>query len=218
MDKFDNLKSTPLPFYSVPQLLQNALGKELDKDPEKIAKDVKETHKKVAEERFKTMQQKKEVPFTLKRADGRPPEVIKAAGGFFGRELAPVTIEHAREMLTDWQNLKPGEKNAWVQGWKVQTKGKHEHVPYVATGKESQKGGYNYLIKVPLYFEKGGRKLDPKIGADKWPLEEATILAVWMRGDEVIFLTGIPWVYITPPRPTSKPPRPRSKPPSKLRY
>lgn len=194
-ERFDSLKKEALPIVSIPQLIERVLGRTQNK--EAVSAQVKEDIINRAGEGTTFASE----VVTLYRGDSRTPDEIRKAGGFFGREHALITIEHARQIMRDWQNSTPKQKLDKAQEWKSQTKGKTEIVPYVATGKESQKGGHEYRIDVPLKFiaQPGDAAFTPKLGCDQWPLESATIMAIKMHGDEVIFLTGIPWYYITLP-------------------
>ncbi|MBD2504569.1 DUF4157 domain-containing protein [Anabaena azotica FACHB-119] len=190
---FEVLKNHPLPIVSVPQLVGRVLKhkKNLTKE---IATQVKE---ELITNAGKGLGEEAET-VTLYRGDTRNLEQIKQAGGFFGRDHAPITIEHARQILQDWQSFTPKQKLDQAQAWKAQTKGKTDIVPYVATGEESQKGGNDYKIQVPMTFRgnEGDSEFTPKLGCDQWPIQSATILAIKMHGGEVIFLTGIPFKFI----------------------
>lgn len=191
--KFETLEGHPLPIVSVPQLLQRALGlshKEAQEIGTRVKKDLSDRAGVGIEEGAELL--------TFYRGDTRGPAEIAEAGGLFGRDLAPITVEHARQIMRDWQSCTANEKLDRAQAWKAQTKGKTDIVPYVATGVESQKGGHEYEIQVPLTFKSTSEDTEftPKLGCDVWPLESATIMAIKLHGGEAIFLTGIPAKFI----------------------
>jgi hypothetical protein len=191
--KFDALSTHPLPIMSVPQLVQRALGR-TKAQTNALGQQVKQS---LSDRAGEGVTEDAET-VTLYRGDSRSPDEIRKAGGFFGRDLAPITIEHARQVMKSWQASSATQKLDRAQAWKAQTKGKTDIVPYVATGTASQKGGNDYKIEVPLSFRasQGDAEFTPKLGCDVWPLESATIMALRLHGGEVIFLTGVPAKFI----------------------
>lgn len=159
---------------------------------------------------------------TFRRGDERSPEQIQEAGGFFGWGVT--SIQDARRIAGNWQDMTPQEQRDWVRTWKAQTPPKHLMQPYVATGVgEAQKGGYEYEIDIPLSFSPGS---GTRVETDTGDLDTATVIAINLNAaaddGEVIFVTGIPTTYIkyegkplgappVPPKPKSAAP-PKSKP------
>lgn len=134
----------------------------------------------------------------LRRRDSRKPKEIYDAGGFWGRNSGAIPVGHAR-LLCSKANIANLD---WANQWKVQTAS--DAVPFVATGKDSQKAGNEYIIKVPLIFEdtkpgtKGKISGQLKFGTDTGDIETANIIALRLHGssEEVLFLTGIPQRFI----------------------
>lgn len=136
---------------------------------------------------------------TLYRADSRTYDQLKAAGGMWGRDSGAVPASHARLLVQGLQKMSETQQNDWVQGWKASTKNPKEIVPYVATGKEAQKGGYEYKIEAPMTFTPFPNNEKLELGIDTDALETARVIAVKMRGDEVVFVTGIPIEFVSKP-------------------
>ena len=190
LGKFEQYRDSKLPVVSVPQLVELTLGRSKEEVSAAVKEDLSARSGETEEETSTV---------TLYHGDTRSPEQITAAGGFFGRDHAPITIEHARVIMQDWDALSAQEKLDRAQAWKAQTKAKHEIVPFVATGAESQKAGHEYKINIPLVFrgkQKGESAFTPKLGCDVWPIGSATVMAIKMHGGEVIVLTGIPAKFI----------------------
>lgn len=185
---WDNLPKDKLTYNSVPQIIERVVGgKDARKKKEDAIKKVKAKNEVLAPEvlpKTGTM---------LQRADTRDKEVIKADGGLHGRG-GSMSVEHARSWAAEWQKKSKNEKNEWLRSWKSQTMNKTDEMPYVATGKESQKGGNNYSFEVPKEINCETGK-DAKLVFNGENLEKATVIAV-TGGDEVVFLTGIPNKYI----------------------
>lgn len=159
---------------------------------------------------------------TLHRGDTRDPETVKQAGGLFGWGV--VSTEHARMMMADWAGKSPRERKEWARNWKAETASRSDDQPYVATGTTAQKGGYDYTIRIPMQWESdagaaaAGGLSAPQLGADVWPLTEASIMAIKLD-EEVVFVTGIPAKYIEglAPEPSVRKPPPVGKKPDHLR-
>lgn len=219
--KFDEMRKEDMKFYSIGQCVafafQNVMGpptvektpwgekkKKSPVAPGKVKKLTEKVHAglrkggKIAKAEFKSAGKQL---VTLYRGDTRSYAELVKAGGMWGRESGAVPASHARMLVADLMNLSETKQGDWVQNWKASTKSKTEIVPYVATGKESQKGGNTYRIDAPLEFQAlPGEKLF--IGTDTGNLETANVIAVKMRGGEVIFVTGIPIEFIAPPKKT----------------
>ncbi|MBC3841794.1 hypothetical protein GXW82_20905 [Streptacidiphilus sp. 4-A2] len=124
-------------------------------------------------------------------------------------------------LMTDWEQKSPRQRRDWARTWKAQTASKNDDLPYVATGTSAQKAGHDYTIQIPMRWESdngpaaAGGLAAPQLGADAWPLTEATIIAIKLD-EEVVFVTGIPVKYIKGLTPEAGPatgpsrrPRPR---------
>lgn len=183
--KFEELKNSKISYMTIPHIIENVMPKEEKYKKMNIAEKVKKELITQAD----SVKGKQEVK--LYRGDTRSLEEIQKSGGFFGREDAPITIEHARIHINEIANPD------WVRRWKAQTKGSTDLVPYVATGQESQKAGTEYEINIPLIFEAGSYTIRPKIGTDSGDIKTAKIIALLMTGGEVVFLTGIPMKFIS---------------------
>ncbi|MCB5907477.1 hypothetical protein [Streptomyces pinistramenti] len=203
VEKFRNdAKHQHLQIRSIPQLLERTSRSTYPRS------EVEEEVKEDLSGRAPALQGRRTV--TLHRVDNRDPETVRKAGGLFGWGV--VTIEHARLIAANWQKMGRRQRLDWSRNWKAQTASKSDDLPYVATGTEAQKGGYDYTVTLPLQWEgEAGTEpvSGPQLGADAWPLSRATVLAIKLD-DEVILITGIPAKYIknlnappaVPPKPT----------------
>uniref|UniRef100_UPI0026170579 hypothetical protein n=1 Tax=uncultured Microscilla sp. TaxID=432653 RepID=UPI0026170579 len=175
-------------FQSIPQLIAFALGND---KANKSKEYVSEQNAKSAPDPGTTG-----VSSSLERADGRNAQQIKLSNGFHGWG-GSMSIDHARSWVINvWNKKKTSEKAGWLQDWKSETSSSSEQVPYVATGWTSQKGGTTYKISVPMKI--GNPRVTPEVFFNAEDIMDATIICISGR-DEVVFLTGIPWKYITAP-------------------
>lgn len=189
--KFNARRNTPLAPTSVQDLLRMAMPAKYPR--EEVEKGIKKNLTDSAPSRRVAAS----TVITLHRGDTRSKEEVEAAGGFFG--WGPVTVEHARSLATAWQAKNAAQRRDWFQDWKAETAAKKDDLPYVATGGEAQKGGYQYTLNVPLQLVGGETTpgmLNPTLWADKADLSQASVLALESRG-EYVFITGVPLKYIS---------------------
>ncbi|WP_328561285.1 hypothetical protein [Streptomyces coelicoflavus] len=189
--KFRAQRNSSLPPTSVQDLLRMAFPAKYPR--EEVEKHIKKNLTDSAPSRHTTAS----TVITLHRGDNRSKEKIEEAGGFFG--WGPVTVEHARMRASEWRAKNAAQRRDWFQEWKAETAAKQDDLPYVATGGESQKGGHQYTLNVPLHRVAGEREpsmLNPTLWADKDDLSQASVLALESRG-EYVFITGVPLKYIS---------------------
>ncbi|OLT60527.1 hypothetical protein [Moorena bouillonii] len=205
---WDNGKYTNpnLTFNSVPQIIEAAYRKtgrnKAKKAKEKVKKDNADKSPDIEDAKYTT---------TVYRADKRNAEQVMQDSGFHGWG-GSMSIEHAKSWASNvWIKWNDNQKKNFLQEWKAQTSAESDQTNFVATGEsESQKGGNEYRIKIPLNLperklvESGkGNASAEKILAPRQPilvhdadtLEESSIIAIAGR-DEVVFLTGIATKYI----------------------
>ncbi len=174
-----------LTYNTVPQIIGAVMGEEEKKNAVNYVKD---QNAKLAPD----------VPpstgKTLYRTDTRSKDEIQKDKGLHGRG-GSMSVEHARSWAENWNKKSKSEKGTWLQNWKVQTSPKYEEMPYVATGRESQKAGNEYAFEVPKEIGEKMPLVTPEIVFNGAKLDEATVIAVAGR-EEIVFLTGIPTKYI----------------------
>ena len=189
LNKFWNqLDRDPKDYNSVPQIIQSMMDPRKGEDYKKKMINIvnKENNDKAPEV-------KPDSGTKLYRGDKRSKDTIIKDNGFHGWG-GSMSLEHARKWGKEWDEKPQPQKDDWLQKWKSQTVSPKEELPYVAVGKDSQKGGNQYTLEVPKKIQcHTGR--NARLVFDGDSLEKSNVIAITGR-DEVVFLTGVPSKYI----------------------
>ena len=138
---------------------------------------------------------------TLYRYDTRDTLLISNDFGFFG--FGPVTLNHARDIATQWQNLFQPQRRIRANGWAANNNARTTKPPYTSTslGAGQQYGGNTtgktYRMMLPLTMVVGEVQAPNNVVlySDTGNIQNATLLALALPGNnngrEFMFISGI---------------------------